>query len=108
MPVESEADRAVFTNANDFGVVAIYQPKTGGPVPIALIFDNDHLSFDQITGFPVSSVNPKVTVQSALLLNGSTPGETLLIPINGTNVLYEIRDDAPDGIGMTVLDLHKL
>lgn len=102
MPVESEADRAVFTNANDFGVIATYQPKAGQPVAVAVIFDNNSISVDP-GGMAVSTVDPHCEVRSSLLPGGGVAGDTILIGA----ITYTIRDVNADGTGMTRLELHR-
>ncbi len=51
MGVESESDRAVFLNTDDFGVEALYKENgTGDGVTINVLFDKEDLSIDPEEG----------------------------------------------------------
>ncbi len=104
MPIESDADRAVFTAASDFGVVARYIPLGGNaPTNIAGIFDTNYMQVDSNGEVSISGNAPRFVCVSALLLNGGREGDQLSIQ----NKTYVVREVRADGTGMTELYCHE-
>jgi hypothetical protein len=104
MPIESDADRAVFTAASDFGVVARYLPLSGGAANnIQGIFDTNYMQIDGNGEVSVSGNLPRFVCASLLLADSGREGDQLLI--NGKN--YVVREVRPDGTGMTELYCHE-
>lgn len=104
MAVESDADRAVYLNPDEFGTLALYTPAGGSAVEIAGIFDAPHLQIrmgDLDAG--ITSASPSFLVRSADLPAGAAQGAGDTIDIGGT--VYRVVEIAPDGTGMTLLVL---
>jgi hypothetical protein len=110
MPVESAADRAVFVNAAEHGVVATWTVAATSAVrAVSGIFDAP--SADEVTGDDFGSAyeGMAVTAQriSFLVASADIPasardGDALVIE----GVAYILRDVRPDGTGFTELRLE--
>ena len=104
MAVESATDRAVFVNADEFGLTASYTPTGGSASDIDGIFDNGYLA-TSVGGESVGIQNAVAafTCRSADLPGGAADGDA--IEISGT--AYIVRQIEPDGQGMSRLVLEK-
>lgn len=103
MAVESEDDRAVFVNPDEFGTIAVYMLSGGGSADIAV---NRDLPFATAFGDPgVATASPSVLLRSADLPAGAA-AEADSIVVDG--VLYAVRVIEPDGTGMTRLRLEEI
>lgn len=103
MSVESAADRAVFTNPEEFGTAAIYTVAGGDPTPIDGIFDNDYqLLADFNDGPGISGSSPVFAVTQVMPID-SAAGDTILID----TVNYSVAELMPDQDGLTILRLQK-
>ncbi|MCX5513424.1 hypothetical protein C3941_23835 [Kaistia algarum] len=102
MAVESDADRAVFVNPDDFGTVATYRLAAGGSADIAVMRD---LPFAMAFSDPgMATGSPSVTLRSADLPAGAAEEDE--IDVEG--VTYAVRVIEPDGTGMTRLRLEEI
>lgn len=104
MAIETDADRALFLDADEFGVAVAYH-KVGAPaaISIAAIFDAEHVFNDGGEGLAVASVSPQIIVRSSDLPSGAGDGDA--VTVSGTD--YTVRYSEPDGTGMTVLKLER-
>ena len=103
MPVESDADRAVFVNADEFGVVALYRlGGAGAGVSIAVL--NDLPSMQLFDGPGIASDGPSLTVRIIDLPAGY--GDTDTVTVDGT--LYAVRKVDRDGRGMARLQIEEI
>lgn len=104
MAIESAADRAMFLDADEFGVTATYRKYgTATDIPITGIFDAEH-SVGAIGGdIEIASVSPQFLARSADLPSGAADRDS--VTVDGT--AYKVRFVEPDGTGMTVLKLEK-
>lgn len=108
MPVESEADRAVFVNPDEFGVTVRYQAEGQAARDIAGVFDDpsrEAFAGDIGVSTPAS---PRVTIRAADLPEGAAPGENTGDRVTIAGVAYEPRAAEPDGTGMLVLVLEEV
>lgn len=104
MPVEVLADRRIFIA--DFGVSCTGTLTGGGSVTFTAIYDAQH-ALEDAGGFVAFSVDqPRLTCITADL-STLDQGDTVTVPVNGTDVDYTIRVMMPDGTGMTELALEK-
>ena len=104
MPVEVAADRSIFVS--DFGVSCTGTLIGGGTVSFTAIFDAQH-ALEDAGGFVAFSVDqPRLTCITADL-STLAEGDTVTVPVNGTNTDYTIRVMMPDGTGITELALEK-
>lgn len=114
MSVESDEDRLTFLDPKDFGVEAVYTPRTGAPVTVAGIFDNEHSTFNPnrfmagpeiaMQGAPnFTSTGPTFKCRRADLPDGGRQRSTIVV--EGVN--YSVHDKQPDGTGLIVLVLME-
>ena len=102
-PVESEADRASYFDAAEFGQVAEIRGKE-----IEGYFDEQTEFIDGIAPVSVQSTNPTFQCQSALLQSDITEGEPVRITRqDGTVFSGEVVTVEPDGFGLSLLTLEN-
>lgn len=101
MPVESEADRAVFVNPDEFGSAALYTVEGGAAITIAVLFDRPSERLFDAPG--LSSQQARITVRAADLPAGYGEGDA--VTIDGT--AYIVRVPEPDGLGMVRMMLEE-
>lgn len=102
MPIESAADRAVFTSPDEFGDVGTYV-SAGGSKDITGIFDDPSTS---------TQLNEAVTVDSRptfMCAENDLPDDADADAENGFSVMgggsFVVTSIEPDGQGMVVLRL---
>jgi hypothetical protein len=101
MAVETDLERAVFFEVDDFGTTAIYTPDGGESVTIQGIFDNNHEEVDAGGGVPFSIRGPQYHARTADVPQADE-GDTLEIG----GIVYTVRVVMPDGTGLTMLQLE--
>lgn len=105
MPVESEDDRAVFLNSDEFGDGAVYTLVYGDTASLTGIFDVPHIAIE----FGDSSIadrRPTFLCRTADVPSdaaGGEAGDTL--EVDGET--YNVIALEPDGLGMTRILLGK-
>lgn len=105
MPIETDTDRAVFVNASDFGVEAVYTVAGGvASDPFAGIFDDPSIGVAVgDMGVVTNDAKPTFFCPSSSIPSGAdeNAGDTLMV--NGrTYVVVAIN---PDGQGMVQVRL---
>ena len=101
MPVESDADRAIFLSVDDFGVSATFT-RGASVTTISGIFDNDFVEVDAGGTIPIAMQQPTFLART-VDVSAAVEDDTLLI--SGTT--YKIKVVQADGTGMTNLILEK-
>ena len=101
MAIETDTERAIFLDADDFGQSVTYTPNGGGGSSINAIFDQAFFQVDGSTG-ALESSQPMVTVLSSDV-TGIDHGDTFTIA--GTT--YNVVGIQPDGQGMTEVLLEE-
>lgn len=101
MPVESAADRAVFTNADEFGVAATYTKAGGSPVAISGIYDNG--AVDALDDPRIASSSPRFICRTSDLPVGAAADDALFVE----GFAYAVRVIRDDGTGMSELQLEE-
>lgn len=101
MAVETDADRGVFVNPDDFGTAAIYTPSSAPAVTVNGIFDHDASRAFGDGG--LASANPRFTCRSADLPPAARRGDRLTV--EGADYTVQVIDH--DGTGMTALILEE-
>jgi hypothetical protein len=98
--IETDAERAIFLNTDEFAVIATYTPDGGSAVSINGIFDN---AYDEIEGphAGLETSNPAFTCLSSDV-SSAAHGDTLLV----NSLTYTVAGVKPDGTGMTTLELE--
>lgn len=106
MPVESDTDRAVFLNSDEFGDSATYTKVAGGTATLTGIFDAPHIAIEAFGGASISDRRPTFLCRTADIPSGAVGGDggdTLLVD----GATYQVVDLQPDGQGMTTIILGK-
>lgn len=104
MPVESAADRAVFTSPADFGDVATYTLAGGGSKEIEGIYDGPHIDIDFGGEATTSDRRPTFCCAAADLpagASGGDEGDSLALP----GETFKVIDLKFDGQGMVLVIL---
>lgn len=97
MAIETDADRAVFFNADEHGVAATYDGGT-----INGIFGNQHLELDGGGTVAFAVTQPRFQCRTS---DVSSAAEGDAITINATSYVIKVVQD--DGTGMTTLVLEE-
>jgi hypothetical protein len=110
MAVETDEDRAIFFDADDFGVTATVTPNTGLPFTVEVTFDSPHMNrgirqSNQHDGNAVQASGQATTVRGRTSALANVKSGRASIEIEG--VLYQVRDAQPDGTGTTTLKIMR-
>lgn len=97
MAVETDIERAIFVEIDDFAVAATYNGGT-----VNGIFDKEYLELDSGGSVAFAVNQPRFVCQTS---DVSSAAEGDAIVISGTN--YVIRVVQDDGTGMTTLVLEE-
>lgn len=103
MPVESDDDRAVFVNPDEFGVTATYALAAGGSSSVDGVFD-DGVEQPEFGDPGILSGQPTLRLPSADLPGAAAAGDGLTV--SGTS--YKVREIRLDGRGMATLILEEV
>lgn len=107
-PVESAAERAVFTNPVEFGCAVEYGAAR---LPIPGVLSSEYFSAEVGAIVPVEGGRYRLEVASADLPADAAHGDTLVIATypedESRSGTYAVREIQPDGTGMTVLTIEK-
>jgi len=102
-PVESEADRASFFDASEFGQIAEIRG-----VEIEGYFDEATEFLDGVAPVSVQSTNPQFQCSTAELPKDIAEGEPINVTrTDGTVFAGEVVTAEPDGFGLTLLTLQN-
>jgi hypothetical protein len=102
MAVETDIERAVFFDADDFGVTVTYTPDGGSATSITGIFEDEYEPIE-VGGFvPVSSSAPIFHCKTSDVASAAE-GDAMTIHA----VDYIVRVVMNDGTGVTMLQLEK-
>lgn len=110
MAVETDADRDIFFDADDFGVTAIVTPTSGDPFEIDGIFLSPHETRglrqgnQYNSGAMISGQDTQFRTKSTLVANIKASTQPR-ITIEG--VVYVVHDVKPDGTGLTTLNIKR-
>tara|TARA_B100000886_G_scaffold30966_1_gene19414 strand:- start:1328 stop:1639 length:312 start_codon:yes stop_codon:yes gene_type:complete len=102
MAVETDTERAIFFNTNDFGDAASYTPQGGSAITINGIFDDEDFEVEVGGEVAVAMEQPRFTCRTSDV-SSAAEGDT--ININSQN--YTIRVVENGGTGVTVLVLEE-
>lgn len=97
MAVETDTERAIFLNLNDFGVAVTY-----GAAVINGVFDNETIEVPGPGMVPMLQEQPTVEVRTS---DVSSIAQDDVMVISG--VTYHVTDWFHDGKGMTKVNLEK-
>lgn len=104
MTIETELERAIFFDADEFAVACEYTRtgQTSAEAPIFGIFDSEFLSVSLEGNMEVASTDPVFQCSTTCLPTAKAPGDTLKI----NDVTYTARVFRPDGTGITTVVLE--
>lgn len=101
-PVESEADRAAFFDADEFA-----QTATIEGVEVLGYLTELSETIDGLVEVPLETTSPTFLCQSANLPDEAVRGSEITIERqDGTTLFGEIVKIEPDGFGMTLLNIQ--
>lgn len=104
MPVETDADRALFVDADEFGASVSWQVGVAAAVTVSGIFDADYnLLTNPLLDEGMEGASPRLLLPSADLPAGAGHGDTLTIAA----VSYTVVEIKPDGTGMSEVRLQE-
>lgn len=103
MPVETDAERAVFVDPADFGTVATWTLQGGGTSALNILFDSP--SVEVIGGEDVVVMGRELTAlaRSSDLPGTARAGDTLTVD----GIAYEVTVISPDGLGMSTIRVAR-
>ena len=102
MPVETDADRALFLDADEFGVSGTYTKQGAAAVPLAGIFDREAIAV-ALGAVDLDDQDPQFLVAETDIPDGAGHGDA--VSVGGEN--WRVRNIQPDGTGMAVIKLEK-
>jgi len=101
MPVETDIERAIFFEADDFGITATLTID-GQESQVTGIFDDDYEDVDVGGAVPFAASAPTFHARTADMV-GVEEGDTLAIDDD----VYTVRVVMNDGTGLTMLRLER-
>lgn len=117
MAVETDADRAIFFDPDEFGVTATVTPSAGAPFDVEGIYDGPHMNrgvrqSNQYDGNASEASGQTPTFKGRMSDMLAVKAERAVIaippcaglPEGGT---FRVRDVKPDGTGLTVMRLMR-
>jgi len=103
MPVETDADRAIFVDDGDFAVAIIWT-HAGGTATFTAIFDADYqLLTSPFLDGGAEGAGPQIMARSSDIPAQAAHGDA--VTIEGRE--YRVVEFKPDGTGMSVVRLQN-
>lgn len=103
MPVETDADRRMFVNANDWAMPVVWI-HAGGTAALAAIFDEDYaLLGSPFVDAGMEGATPQIHCCSADVPPTGGSGDS--VTVNGRR--FTVAEIKPDGTGMTIVRLQE-
>lgn len=113
MAIETDADRAVFVSADDFGVKVVWTSAAGASAPFDAIFDDTFvaLSVGEMD-FSQDASQPRLEMRSSDVPGDAAYEDTLQTGalVAGSFVArasFKVVEFKPDGTGMTTVRLME-
>ncbi len=103
MAVETDADRAIFVSADDFGVAVTWTLAGGGSSTFDAIFDAEYQLLAPMRDEGMEGSTPMLTVRASDLPALAAHGDTATV--SGT--AYRVVEIMPDGRGMASVRLME-
>lgn len=113
MATETDADRAVFVSANDFGVKVVWTSEAGASAPFDAIFDDTFMALTVgEMDFSQDASQPRLEMRSSDVPGDAAQEDALQtgMLIGGNFVAsasYKVVEFKPDGTGMTTVRLME-
>lgn len=108
--IETDEDRAIFTDPRDFGEFVTFHPEGGEPSdPVAVIWDarpkTEHVPGGYGSGAKVSGAGLCIEVATSLVSAYVAHRDQVMREKTGK--LYDIQENKADGRGMSILRLME-
>jgi hypothetical protein len=101
MGVESDADRAVYVNPDEFGTAALFDGTA-----LNGIFDSTYIDTEIGAGVPIEGARLRFLCRTADLPEDAAHGKDFEIQSGDNAGFYIVREIHPDGTGITELVLE--
>lgn len=102
MAIETDIERAIFVEADDFGVSVTYTPSGGGATKINGLFDSDFQEVDAGGAVTFAISVPRLLTPTSNVSNAAEGDSVTIASVN-----YTVLSVFDDGQGMTELRLEK-
>lgn len=109
MPVETEDDRALFVDADEFGC-AVSWTRGATTAGFSAIFDEEYLAIvSPLLDGGAEGSGPRILCRSSDLPAGARQGDTVVVvhPVSGQATSFKAVEMMPDGTGMTAVRLQE-
>lgn len=101
MAIETDTERAIFLNTDEFGVSATFTPDGGSPSTISVLLENPYFKIEGEESF-VEESKLGVFVRDSDVLSIAHGDEFVI-----NSVTFQVKEVMPDGQGMTLVGLEK-
>jgi hypothetical protein len=109
MPVETDDDRLIFVNPDEFGSVAVWTSLSGQKPPVACVFDDTFLGLSAgDLDFEAEGARIQITMRSSDIPADAAHKDLVKVTsqiVGEKN--YNVLEFQPDGTGMTVVRLQE-
>lgn len=109
MPVETEEDRALFVDADEFGC-AVSWTRGVATTAFSAIFDEEYIAIaSPLLDSVAEGAGPRILCRSSDLPAGARKGDTIVVvhPVTGQATSFKAVEMMPDGTGMTSVRLQE-
>lgn len=104
MAVETDADRAIFTDARDFGSTVTWT-SAGGSADVPAIFDAEYMLLaSELVDGGIEGSGPTLTMRLADVPSDAAHGD--MVTVGGAD--FKVVEFKPDGTGMTAVRLQEV
>lgn len=113
MAIETDADRAIFVSADDFGVKAVWTSAGGASAPFDCIFDSTFMAMTAgELEFTQEGAHVRIEMRSTDVPDDSDNDDTVqtgsvVADVFVASASYKVVEFKPDGTGMTVVRLME-
>lgn len=109
--IESEEDRAIFTDPRDFGEVVTVKPNGGDPFDIPVLWDarpkTEGVAGGYTGGAKVSGAGICIECPTSLVRGLVAHRDQVQRKPENGGALYDIQENKPDGRGMSLVRLME-
>ncbi len=103
MAIEDAADRALFLDADEFGVEGTYTKSGQAAATLSGIFDRESIAVALGAALDLDDTDPQFLVAESDLPAGAGHGDAVTIASEN----WTVKNIQPDGTGMAVIKLEK-
>lgn len=109
MAVETDEDRALFVDADEFAC-AVSWTRGASTASFSAIFDEGYLAIaSPMLDRGGEGAEPRILCRSSDLPFGARQGDSVVVvhPVTGVSTYYKAVEMMPDGTGMTAVRLQE-